>query len=127
MVAAGTRETGVTDQRWHRSTQVSGSTDRLHANLELMDTTQIVALLVAERDRLNKAIEALQGPTPRGGSLPKTAVAAAIPVTAPAPAKKRRGFSAAQRRKQAERMKAFWAAKRKAATAPPAKKKARAT
>ena len=91
-----------------------------------MDTTQIVALLVAERDRLNRAIEALLGPTQRGRSLPKTAVAATIPVAAPAPAKTRRRFSAAQRKKQAERMKAFWAAKRKAATASPAKKKAKA-
>ena len=36
-----------------------------------METSQIVALLVAERDRLNRAIEALQGPTKRRGRPPK--------------------------------------------------------
>ena len=35
-----------------------------------METTHIVALLTAERDRLNRAIEALQGPTKRIGRPP---------------------------------------------------------
>ena len=73
-----------------------------------MPTEHILALLIQERDRLNRAIEALQGPLKRRGRPPKS-------VTAPleeAPRKKRT-FSAAQRKKQAERMKAYWAAKRK--------------
>jgi hypothetical protein len=79
-----------------------------------MPISQIVALLIAERDRLNQAIEALQGPLKRRGRPPKSPVAASQPeFAATAPAKKGRRFSAAQRKKQAERMKAYWAAKKK--------------
>jgi hypothetical protein len=75
-----------------------------------MPTEHILALLVQERDRLNRAIEALQGPVKRRGRPAKNVFG---PVeTAP---RKKRTFSAAQRKKQAERMKAYWAAKRKAA------------
>jgi hypothetical protein len=81
-----------------------------------MPTEQILALLIEERDKLNRAIEALQGPTQRGGRRP---LSAATPVgaaeTAQPAKKKRRTFTAAQREQQAERMKAFWAAKKKAA------------
>jgi hypothetical protein len=82
-----------------------------------MPTDHIVALLVAERDRLNRAIEALQGPTKRRGRPPKNPNASAVAAISPAvavPAKKKRTFSAAQRKEQAERMKAYWAAKKKA-------------
>jgi hypothetical protein len=81
-----------------------------------MQTEQIVALLIAERDRLNRAIEALQGPTVRLGRPPKSATPAAE--SAPTPAKKtrkKRTFTAEQRAAQAEKMKQFWAKKRKAA------------
>jgi hypothetical protein len=75
-----------------------------------METAQIVALLLAERDKLSRAIEALQGPKRRGRP-PKNLLA----VATPAPAKrKRRRFTAAQRKAQGARMKAFWAAKKKA-------------
>jgi hypothetical protein len=36
-----------------------------------MPTEQILTLLIAERDKLNRAIEALQGPTKRRGRPPK--------------------------------------------------------
>jgi hypothetical protein len=82
-----------------------------------MPTEQILALLITERDKLDRAIEALQGPTKRRGRPPKNPLA--TPLTAAEPAqpvkKKRRRFTAAQRRQQAERMKAFWAAKKTAA------------
>jgi hypothetical protein len=78
----------------------------------LMPSDQIVALLIAERDKLNRAIEALAGPTKRRGRPPKNAAAASA---APAPAKKKRRFSAAQRRAAAERMRQMWAAKKRAA------------
>jgi len=68
---------------------------------------QIVTLLIAERDKLNRAIEALQGSAKRRGRPPN----AALEVSAP----KRKRRSAAQRKAQAERMKAYWAAKRKKA------------
>jgi len=75
-----------------------------------MPTEHIVALLVAERDKLNRAIEALQGPAKRRGRPPKNpdAVAAVGAV----PAGKRRGMSAAARKAQSARMKAYWAKRR---------------
>ena len=92
-----------------------------------MDTNQIVTLLIAERDRLSKAIEALQGPAApaaakRRGRPPKNPAAATVapvatPVAAEAPAAakatKRKPRTAAQKRAQAERMRAYWAAKKK--------------
>ena len=75
-------------------------------------TENILALLVAERDKLNRAIEALQGPVKRRGRPPKNLAASAA--GPPAPAKKRKGgMSAAARKAQSGRMKAYWAAKRK--------------
>jgi hypothetical protein len=71
-----------------------------------MPTEHIVALLIAERDKLNRAIEALQGPAKWMGRPPKNQSAAA-------PMRNRRRRSVAQRKAQAERMKAYWAAKRK--------------
>ena len=80
-----------------------------------MPTEQILALLVAERDKLNRAIEALQGPTKRRGRQPNSPLATpASPEPAQPAKRKRRTFTAAQRKQQAERMKAFWAAKREA-------------
>ena len=83
-----------------------------------MPTDQIVALLIAECDKLSRAIEALSAPTKRRGRPPKNplfvaTLAAAAP--AAAPARKKRHFSAAQRRAAAERMRKMWAAKKKAA------------
>ena len=80
--------------------------------IDFMATEHIVALLIAERDKLTKAIEALQGARRRGRP-PKN-----LFDTIPTPGnshKKTRTFSAAQRKKQAARMKAYWAAKKKAA------------
>jgi hypothetical protein len=85
-----------------------------------MPVDHIVALLIAERDRLTRAIEALQGPVKRRGRPPRNAMQAtdSDSTSAAAPKKKRgRTFSAAQRRAAAERMKAMWAKRRKAAKA----------
>jgi hypothetical protein len=79
-----------------------------------MPTDHILTLLIAERDKLNRAIEALQGPTKRRGRPPKNAAVASPATTAPAK-HKRRTMSAAQRNAQGQRMKAYWAAKRKEA------------
>jgi hypothetical protein len=67
----------------------------------------ILALLIDERDKLTRAIEALGGTLPkRGGRPPKnpaTAPAVSATVhTAPATATKRKGWTAAQRRAAAE-------------------------
>lgn len=89
-----------------------------------MEITQIVTLLVGERDRLSRAIEALQGPTKRRGRPAKNTVTAANdakmpdwvkPAPAKQPTRKKRRFTAAQRKKQAESMKAYWATKKKQA------------
>jgi hypothetical protein len=88
-------------------------------------TEHIVALLIAERDKLNRAIEVLQGPMKRLGRPPKNALNGVTPrvaVETPQPAKKqRRKVTAAQRKQQAERMKAYWAAKKKTGAKPQSK------
>jgi hypothetical protein len=84
----------------------------------MINTNEIVTALTAERDRLNAAIAALTGPTKRRGRPPKSASHASMNgVTTPTPApvkKKTRVFSAAQRKKQADRMRKYWAAKKRA-------------
>jgi hypothetical protein len=69
-------------------------------------------------DRLNRAIEALSGPTKRRGKPPKSPLAlitaAASPAASEPATRKKRHFSAAQRKQQAEKMKAYWAARKKA-------------
>jgi hypothetical protein len=75
-----------------------------------MMTHQILDLLIAERDRLSRAIESLQGPTKRRGRQPRNPLAIAPPAN-----RKRRRFTAAQREAAAERMRQRWAEKRKAA------------
>jgi len=100
-----------------------------------MPTDRILSLLIAERDKLSKAIDALQDSAKRRGRPPKNPVSAEFgdrampnwvkPALMRESAKgKRRTFTAAQREQQAERMRQYWAAKRKAASAP--KKKGRA-
>jgi hypothetical protein len=92
-----------------------------------MPTDQILALLIAERDKLNRAIEALQGPAKRRGRPLKNPVAAAAdysdptmpdwvkPASARQPAvMKRKPRTAAQRKAQAEKMRQYWAARRQA-------------
>jgi hypothetical protein len=77
-----------------------------------MLTEHIIALLVAERDKVNRAIEALQGPIKRRGRPPKNPLLAGL-APATTPAKGKSGRSAAARKAQSQRMKAYWAAKRK--------------
>jgi hypothetical protein len=80
-----------------------------------MPTEQIIALLISERDKLNRAIEVLMGSAKRRGRpLKDPLMAIAAPAAAPV-AKKRKRQSAARRKAQAVRMKAYWAAKRKKA------------
>ena len=73
-----------------------------------MPTDHIVELLIEERDKLNRAIEVLQGEKRRGRP-------AKVAKANEAGHGKKRIFTAAQRKKQAARMKAYWAAKKKAA------------
>jgi hypothetical protein len=88
-------------------------------------TEHIVALLIAERDKLNQAIEVLQGPTKRRGRPPKNALNGATPSVVLEPSqpaqKKRRKFTPPQRKQQAEKMRAYWLAKKKAEAKPQSK------
>ena len=72
-----------------------------------MPNEHILALLIAERDKLNRAIEALQGSAKRRGRPPKS--------EATEPKRRGRTFTAAQRKAASERMRRRWAAKKKAA------------
>ena len=80
-----------------------------------MNTTeQIVSLLIAERDRLDRAIEALQGPVAHRGRPPKNPfLIGGTAMTGGSHAR-----SAAQRKAQSEKMKAYWAKRRKESPKP---------
>jgi len=97
----------------------------------MMKTEQIVVLLIAERDRLSRAIDALQRPAKRPGKTPGAAtkrVSATSPAIASAPVARKRTMSAAGRKAIAEAAKRRWAAikagKAKSPFATPAEKKA---
>jgi len=76
-----------------------------------MNTEHIVALLIQERDRLNRAIEALNGSTgKRRGRPPKNKTVVGHDGPFPMTPKKRKGFSAATKRKMALAQKKRWAA-----------------
>ena len=77
-----------------------------------MATEHILSLLIAERDKLSKAIEALGG-TPKPVASPTKAIEAPAPRAAAAKKRKRKPLTAAQKKAHSERMKAFWAARRK--------------
>jgi hypothetical protein len=78
-----------------------------------MATEHILSLLIAERDKLSKAISALGGaPKPIASRKPVQAPAA-VAAAAPAKTKTRKPLTAVQKRAHSERMKAFWAARRK--------------
>jgi len=75
-----------------------------------MQTEQIVALLVAERDRVSRAIEALQGPTTRRGRPPKSSSNPGSSVRQPIPVQRRHKLSAAGRKAIADAARKRWAA-----------------
>ena len=89
-----------------------------------MAIDQIVRLLITERDKLSRAIEALGASAPHRGRPRKTAkakpAAAASPVLAPAPPataskRKRKPLTAARRKALSAKMKAYWAKRKKTA------------
>jgi hypothetical protein len=75
----------------------------------VMQIEQIVALLVTERNRLDAAINALQGPTKLRGRPPGKKASASKP-SAPAPVARKRKISAAGRKAMAAAAKKRWAA-----------------
>jgi hypothetical protein len=71
-----------------------------------MTSEHILALLIEERDRVNAALESLQGPAKRGPGrppMPVEAVSAEL-------AKKKRHITASGKRRMAEAQKRRWAA-----------------
>jgi hypothetical protein len=76
-----------------------------------MATEHIIALLIQERDKLNRAIEALQGSAKRRGRPPKNLSVSTGVQGGDAP-KKRKPLSAATRRKMARAQKKRWAEKK---------------
>jgi hypothetical protein len=76
-----------------------------------MRITDILTLLVDERERLNRAIEALQGSTNRKRRPARNSPNSAAVATSTT--NHRRGMSAAARKAQSERMKAYWTKRRK--------------
>ncbi|HWZ30118.1 MAG TPA: hypothetical protein VNX18_02235 [Bryobacteraceae bacterium] len=74
-----------------------------------MQTEQIVALLIAERNRLDAAIQALGGSAKRRGRPPGTKVSAA-PAAAKPTVRRKRTLSAAGRKAIADAARKRWAA-----------------
>ena len=81
------------------------------ATISFMPTDDIVALLVTERDKLNRAIEALGAPVKRRGRPAKTARSVAAVPSAPT---KRKPMTAAEKKALSVKMKAAWAKRKKA-------------
>jgi hypothetical protein len=79
----------------------------------LMPTDHILALLIGERDKLNRAIEALGGTRTKRRGRPRTNPEGEAGAVAPAPAKNHHMRSPAARKAQAQRMKAYWAKRKK--------------
>jgi hypothetical protein len=79
-----------------------------------MPTDHILTLLISERDKLNRAIEALGG-TSRGGGRPRKSVPPTLDLT-PAPHHTRKlRWTGAMKRAAAARAKAVWVRRRKQA------------
>jgi hypothetical protein len=80
-----------------------------------MPTEHIVALLIQERDKLNRAIAALQEGVKRRGRPPKNPLlgGSSVPTTGKKNgARKKRAWSASRKQEQAKRMKEYWKKKR---------------
>jgi hypothetical protein len=97
-----------------------------------MDTQAITAAIQAEINRLSQALLILTGGTavkrigrPPGSKNQPPARVTGNAATAPEkPARKKRIFTAAQRKLQSQKLKAYWAAKKKQAAAKPQSKAA---
>lgn len=83
---------------------------------------QILSLIVTERDKIDRALEALGGAPPRRGRPPKSpvpspinALVSALPKPVVSEPRKRRPFSAATRRRMALAQRARWVKVRDAA------------
>jgi hypothetical protein len=82
-----------------------------------MQLEQILALLVAERNRYDAAIQALQGPAKHGGISPGKKTPA--PKVVASPVARKRGLSAAGRKAIGDAARKRWAALKAAKASPP--------
>jgi hypothetical protein len=80
---------------------------------ELMPTEHILDLLIEERNKLNRAIEALGGTVTKRRGRPRKNPVGDLGTVAPAPSKNHHMRSPAARKAQAQRMKAYWAKRKK--------------
>jgi len=78
-----------------------------------MDIQNILADLKRERDRLNSAIAALEGPGPRRRGRPAGSGAASSTASASASKRPRRHMSAAARKRISDMMKQRWAERKR--------------
>jgi hypothetical protein len=78
-----------------------------------MDIQSILADLKRERDRLNSAIAALEGPGPRRRGRPAGSGAGSSTASASASKRPRRHMSAAARKRISEMMKQRWAERKR--------------
>ncbi|MFN0170256.1 MAG: hypothetical protein ACKV22_27880 [Bryobacteraceae bacterium] len=80
-----------------------------------MSIDEILQLLTTERDKLNLAIGALQGLTAqkRRGRPPRNPLASASTPARPASKRRRPKLTEAQRQAQSERMRLYWANRKK--------------
>ena len=79
-----------------------------------MTTEHILTLLISERDKLNRAIDALGVPVKRRGPRRKnTKAPEGEAVASPAPMRKRKPMTSAQKKALSLKMKAAWAKRRK--------------
>ena len=78
-----------------------------------MNLEHILAVLISERDKLNRAIEVLGNPVKRRGRPPKNPLATLLAAPMNSAPKKTGGLSPAKRKAQSERMKAYWAKRKK--------------
>ena len=84
--------------------------------LALGAMTDVLELLIAERDRLNEAIAILQRGSPRRGRKPRSGVTEDAAAATPRKKRRRqRQMSEEQKKAVSARMKKYWAARRKAA------------
>jgi hypothetical protein len=77
-----------------------------------MATEHILSLLIAEREKLNKAIDALGG-APKPVASPKPVKAFTPTAVTPVETKTRKALTAVQKKAHSDRMKEYWAARRK--------------
>jgi hypothetical protein len=82
-----------------------------------MSLLDIVAALIEERGRIDRAIEVLGGPSPRRGGRPPKNPTAIVATATPSTDGRRRGMSPAARKALSAKLRAAWARRKKAASA----------